>query len=172
MEFAMQRDDCCEQPRGTVLTQVARNAAAGGTTHAGAHDLHRRHQRVREEHGPGQRITELRAGLRVGRKPARIVIGRARNQPGAQDSEQPRLGWPDDRAGSGIDGLFDFNCHEGIPDPAAPTNGRGGSERLQYETAASPWSAQWCSSMMRMISGMGIPTSQSRMGMLSLLSCF
>jgi hypothetical protein len=93
-----QRDDCCEQPRGTVLTQVAGNAAAGGATHAGAHHLHRRHQRVREEHTPGQRIPELRAGLRVGRDAARIVIGRARNQSGAQDPEQPRLARSDHRA--------------------------------------------------------------------------
>jgi hypothetical protein len=55
------------------LTHIARNAAASGTTHA------------------GQGIPELRAGLRVGRDPARVVIGRARNQPRAQDPEQRRL---------------------------------------------------------------------------------
>lgn len=90
-----------------MLTQIARNTAASRTTHAGAHDLHCRHQRVCEKHGPGQRVPELRAGLRVGRDPARIVIGRATNQPGAQDPKQPRLGL-DDRARTGIDGLLDF----------------------------------------------------------------
>ena len=43
---------------------------------------------------------------------------------------------------------------------------RGVKRRLN-ETASR---FQWCSSMMRMISGIGIPTSQSRMGMVSLLS--
>jgi hypothetical protein len=95
----------------TVLTQIARNAAASRTTHAGGHDLHSLHQRVREEHGPGQGITELRAGLRVGRDPA---LGSSSDAPVAArgpGSEQPRLARSDHRAVCQVTGLFDFEGH-------------------------------------------------------------
>jgi hypothetical protein len=94
-----------------VLTQVARNAAAGGAPHAGAHDLHRSHQGISEEHGPGQGVAELSTGLRIGCDPARVIIGCPRDKAGTQDLEQPRLGGLDDRTGTGIDGLLDFEGH-------------------------------------------------------------
>ena len=108
-------------------------SAAGGATHAGAHDLHRRHQRISEDHGPGERIPELRASLRVGRDPARIVIGRARNQSGAQDPEQPRLARSDHRAVCQVTGLFDFEGHACLSWAAASIRiYRGGRSRFQY----------------------------------------
>jgi hypothetical protein len=95
-----------------MLPQVARNAAPGSAPHARAYDLHRRHQRIGKDHGPRQRVPELRAGLRVGRDPAGIVVGGARDQAGTQDPEQPRFGRFDDSAlVIEVAWLFDFEGH-------------------------------------------------------------
>jgi hypothetical protein len=86
-----------------------------------------------EEHGPGQCVPELLAGLRIGRDPARVVIGSARDQAGAQDPEQPRLGRLVDRAGTGIDGVLDFEGHVRLSCSAAPIRMLlGGRLRFQY----------------------------------------
>ena len=108
-------DDCCKQPRRTVLPQVACDTASSSAPHAGAHDLNRRHQRISEEHGPSQRVPELRAGLRVRRDPAGVVVRSTRDQAGTQDPEQPRLGRFDDGAlAIEITRLFDFEGHVGV----------------------------------------------------------
>ncbi len=50
----------------------------------GADHLDADHQRVGEQDCPEHVEAELRTGLRVGRNPARIVIGRARDESRAE----------------------------------------------------------------------------------------
>jgi len=116
-----QQDDAGEQPVRTMLPQIAGKAAAGGSPDPGAHDLHRGHQRIGEQHGPGEAVTELRASLRVGRDAARIVIRGARDQTGTQHPKQPGPGRFHDglesrSAGCSISRVIIFACSS---DPAA-----------------------------------------------------
>jgi hypothetical protein len=55
-------------------------------------DLHRGHERIGKQHGPGQGVTELGASLRVGRDSAGIVIRGAGDKAWTKDSEQSGFG--------------------------------------------------------------------------------
>jgi hypothetical protein len=94
-----------------MLPHVAGKTPAGGSAHPGADRLHRGHQRIGEEHRPGERVAELGASLGIGSYPTGIIVGCAGYQAGAKDAKQPRLGRLDNRALSGIDGLLDLECH-------------------------------------------------------------
>jgi hypothetical protein len=58
--------------------------------------LDRRHQRIRQQHGPADVETELRPGLAIGADSGRIVIGSARDKAGSKHAddalEAPRDG--------------------------------------------------------------------------------
>ena len=54
------------------------------------HQLHRRHQRERNQGSPQEGISENRARYRVGRDSRRVVVRRARNQPRPEVGEEPR----------------------------------------------------------------------------------
>ena len=75
--------------RGQFVRDVAREPLPRLPADPCADDLDRRHERQRQEHGPGQREAELRAGLAVGRDPARIVVGRAGDEPRAERPPEP-----------------------------------------------------------------------------------
>ena len=53
--------------------QIAQ-ALAGDGAHAGAHLLHHDQRQRDRDHGPQQKISELRAGLRIGQDAAGIVV--------------------------------------------------------------------------------------------------
>lgn len=57
----------------------------------GANFLDRGHQRIAEEHRPGDGKSELGSSLRIRRYPARIIICRSGNQSGAKHIQQARL---------------------------------------------------------------------------------
>ena len=56
-----------------------------------AHQLHRRHQRVGEQHRPQQTVAELRAGLGISGDAARIVVGSAGDDAGTDIPFEPRI---------------------------------------------------------------------------------
>ena len=70
--------------RGKHGFHVRRQAPARDATQARAHHLDADHQRVGENHGPQHAEAELRAGLRIGRDAARIVVRGARDETRAQ----------------------------------------------------------------------------------------
>ena len=65
-----------------MIADVARDAVPGDASDARRHDLDADHQRRREQHAPQHAEAELRAGLRVGGDPARVVVGRAGDESG------------------------------------------------------------------------------------------
>ena len=84
-----QKTDCGEQQRAWIeISQVRRDALTGRAADACADLLDTCQQRQSERHGPGETQTELRACLAVGRNSARIIIGCACDQPGAQEPEE------------------------------------------------------------------------------------
>src|SRR5947209_19684778 len=66
-----------EQPRRIMPARIARNAMPGDAADTRGNFLDRRHQRKRQQHGPADAVTELRAGLAVGADAGRIVVGGA-----------------------------------------------------------------------------------------------
>ena len=70
---------------------VRREPLAGCAADEGAHALDGRHERVGERHGPEHVEPELRAGLRVGRDAARIVVRRTGNEPRSHARQRVRL---------------------------------------------------------------------------------
>jgi hypothetical protein len=70
----------CEVP-GDALTRRASEPRR--------HHLHGDHQRIREQHRPGERIAELRPGLRIGGDAGGIVVGGAGDQTGAKELQEP-----------------------------------------------------------------------------------
>lgn len=76
-----QQDERIEHERRKLALDVAGKPTARLPADAGADDLDRHHEWEREEHGPGERIAELRTRPRVGCNPARVVVRRPRNQP-------------------------------------------------------------------------------------------
>ena len=75
-----QADHAVQQPGRVMFADVGREPVAGDTADARAHDLDADHQRQREPYRPEHAVAELRAGLRIGRYAARIVIGGTGNQ--------------------------------------------------------------------------------------------
>ena len=73
------------QPRGDIGREPLLRVPADQR----ADQLDRRHEGQRQRHGPGQRIAELGAGLRIGGDAARIVVGRARGQAGSERAPGP-----------------------------------------------------------------------------------
>jgi hypothetical protein len=71
-----------------VAADVRRETVAGHAAHTGAHHLDADHQRIGENNGPAKLVAELSTGLRVCRDAARIVVGRAGDQPGTEISPQ------------------------------------------------------------------------------------
>ena len=71
-----------------MVADVARDAVAGDAADARADDLDADHQRRGQEHAPQHAEAELRAGLRVGGDAARVVVGRAGDEPGAEAIEE------------------------------------------------------------------------------------
>ena len=59
---------------------IAGNAVPGDAADARGNFLDRRHQRKRQQHGPADAVTELRAGLAVGADAGGIVVGGAGDQ--------------------------------------------------------------------------------------------
>jgi hypothetical protein len=98
-----------------VLSQITGNPAAGGPTHASTHDLHRGHERIGKQHGPGQGVTELCASLRVGSDSARIVVRCARDQARPENTQQSRFARFDDGTWTDVASLLDFEGHGWYP---------------------------------------------------------
>jgi hypothetical protein len=78
------RDNRIEHRPREMSADVRSEAMAGHASHPCADHLDPHHQWKREDHRPAELIAELRTGLRVGRDPARIVVGGARDEAGAQ----------------------------------------------------------------------------------------
>jgi hypothetical protein len=74
-----------------MIAQIRGDALAGCPAYSRADFLHRDHQRIGEQHRPGNGEAELRPYLRVSRDTARIIIRRTSDQSGAKHLEQPRL---------------------------------------------------------------------------------
>jgi hypothetical protein len=79
-----QADQRQRQPTRTHLVDVRRQALARGPADPRRKHLDADHQRPGEEQRPDQRETELRAGLRVGGDAARVVVGGAGDEAGAE----------------------------------------------------------------------------------------
>jgi len=109
-----------------MLTKVSRQPATGGSTDPGADGLDRGHQRIREQQGPGERVAELRARLGIGRDPAGIVVGSARDETGSENAEQPGLGRLHDGALVGIGGLLDLERHAADAGPRISAEAESG----------------------------------------------
>lgn len=78
-----------------MAAQVAGNAGAGHAPDFGGNFLDRHHERKTQYEGPGQTIAERRADLAVRANPARVVVGRARNQSGTERPQKcPQTEWP------------------------------------------------------------------------------
>src|SRR5205807_3648586 len=71
-----------------MIANIPRDAVTGHATDARRHDLDADHQRRREQHAPQHAESELRTRLRVRRDAARIVIGRAGDETGAEAAEK------------------------------------------------------------------------------------
>jgi len=71
-----------------VIAEVARDAVPGDAADARTDDLDADHQRRRQEHAPQHAEAELRTGLRVGRDAARVIVGRAGDESGAEPLEK------------------------------------------------------------------------------------
>jgi hypothetical protein len=67
-----------------AAAQRAGEADAAHQADARAHQLHGDHQRQRDDRGPERRVAVGRAGDRVGRDAARIVVGGSRDQSGTE----------------------------------------------------------------------------------------
>jgi hypothetical protein len=74
-----------------MAPDVAGNPMPGDAADPGADFLNRGHQRPGEQYYPSHAVAELRAGLRIGRNAARIVVRGAGDQSRAENSEQPPL---------------------------------------------------------------------------------
>ena len=83
-----QRDDDIQQRRRIMPADIAGDAAPGDAADARGNFLDRRHQRKRQQHGPADAVTELRAGLAVGADAGGIVVGGAGDQAGAEAFEK------------------------------------------------------------------------------------
>ena len=73
-----------EEPPRKLLAHRAGQPLSGDHADARAHHLDGRHQRPGQSRGPQKRGAELGARDRVGRDTRRIVVGRARDDPGPQ----------------------------------------------------------------------------------------
>jgi hypothetical protein len=73
-----------QQPARIMLAYVCGDPFAGGAADPGADLLNDGHQGIAEQHGPGNGITQLCAGLGIGRNAARIVVCGSGNQPWPQ----------------------------------------------------------------------------------------
>ena len=81
------RNHQIEDRRRKMPPHVGRNSLPRHATDAGADLLNDAHQRVGEQGDPQHAESESRAGLRIRGYPARIVIGCARDEAGAQLQE-------------------------------------------------------------------------------------
>jgi len=81
-----ERNDCVEQPWRQHLLEIGGEPATGHGADPRAHDLHRDHERCGQKHRPAQRVAELRAALRVGGDPTRVVVGRTRQEARSEDA--------------------------------------------------------------------------------------
>ena len=84
-------DDALQQPGRIVLANIAGDAMSGRAADAGADLLNRAHQRIGEEHCPGDRVAELTTRLRIGGYAAGIVIGCPGDEARPQYAKQARL---------------------------------------------------------------------------------
>ncbi len=71
-----------------LTTQVTGNAGAGDAADLGCDLLDHRHQREAQHHRPGKAVAELCTDLAVGGDAARIVVGRAGDQAGAEPAKK------------------------------------------------------------------------------------
>src|SRR4029078_2084626 len=76
-----------------MLSNIASNSHARGSTNTSADLLNRHHEWVAEQHGPGNSEAELSTRLAVGRYSTRIVVGCSRDQSWSERL-QPRLRRP------------------------------------------------------------------------------
>ena len=67
---------------------IAGDTVSGDPADTRGNFLDRRHQRKRQQHGPADAVTELRAGLAVGADAGGIVVGGAGDQAGAEAFEK------------------------------------------------------------------------------------
>jgi hypothetical protein len=89
--YKQKHDDEWQQPCRVMLAQIGGYAVPSRATDPGANFLDRGHQRIAEEHRPGDGKSKLRSGLGVSRNPARIIVCRSGNQAGAKHIEQAWL---------------------------------------------------------------------------------
>ena len=86
-------DDPLQKPSRIVLSNIAGNSFAGGSSDARTDLLDRHHERVAEQHRPGNGKAELSARLAVGRYPTRIVVRRFCDEPWSEQM-RPRFRRP------------------------------------------------------------------------------
>ena len=84
-----QADQRHRQPARADPADVRREALPRDPADARRQHLDADHQRQRQEQRPDEREAELRAGLRIGRDAARIVVGRAGDQPRPEPGREP-----------------------------------------------------------------------------------
>ncbi len=87
-----ERDDALQHPVRIVPADVAGDAVAGGPADARADFLDRHHQRIAEQHRPADGEAELRAGLRIGADPARVVVRCAGDEARAENLHTAAFG--------------------------------------------------------------------------------
>ena len=87
-----------EDPARISALQVCREPVAGHPADARGDFLDRRHQRVGQRHRPQQPDAELRSCLRIRRDAARVVVGRAGDDAGAEDAQPSQRRPPSHRS--------------------------------------------------------------------------
>jgi hypothetical protein len=86
------RDQRQHRPSRRDLHDVGGEALAGDPPDLRADELDRDHERRGQKHGPQQAEPELRAGLRIGGDPRRIVVGSSSDEAWPQPLQQRRRG--------------------------------------------------------------------------------
>ncbi len=82
------RDQHHHKPARQHFAHILGKAGAGNAADMCTHQLHRRHQRIGQDHRPEQMEAKLSTRLRIGGNPARIVVGRACDQPWSELCKQ------------------------------------------------------------------------------------
>ena len=83
-----QRNDEVEQRPREMGADIGGKPVAGDATDACADDLDADHQRRGDQYRPQHAVAELRAGLRIGRNAAGVVVGGAGDEAGAELFQQ------------------------------------------------------------------------------------
>src|SRR5258707_14625867 len=95
MEYVGDEEDVAGADEGryrVVVSHGARQAEARDEPDPGAHELDGGHEREGDDGGPEEAVAVRGSGDRIGGDAARIVVGCARDEAGAQDLEVANRG--------------------------------------------------------------------------------